>query len=65
MLRLRLAEGLDLNRAASLYDIDAIKLLNKAKPMEQHGLLQTKNGVISLTPQGFLVSNAIIAELLS
>jgi oxygen-independent coproporphyrinogen-3 oxidase len=64
MLRLRLSEGLDLSQAASLYDIDAKRILAKAKPMEEHGLIKTKNGVISLTPQGFLVSNSIIAGLL-
>jgi oxygen-independent coproporphyrinogen-3 oxidase len=64
MLRLRLAEGLDTNQAASLYNIDAEHILAKAKPMERHGLLKTKNGVITLTPHGFLVSNSVIAEIL-
>jgi oxygen-independent coproporphyrinogen-3 oxidase len=64
MLRLRLTEGLDLSQAASLYDIDAKRILAKAKPMEEHGLLKTKSGAISLTPQGFLVSNSVIAGLL-
>jgi oxygen-independent coproporphyrinogen-3 oxidase len=64
MLRLRLAEGLDLTQAASLYDIDVSSIITKAKPMEQHGLLKTKNGVISLTPRGLLVSNSVIAGIL-
>ncbi len=59
MLRLRLAEGLDLNKAPG-----AEKIFAKARPMQAHGLLAIKNGVISLTPKGFLISNTIIAELL-
>ena len=57
MLRLRLTAGLDLSEKPHI--------LAKAAPMERHGLLRIKNGVISLTPQGFLLSNKIIAELLA
>ncbi len=59
MLRLRLTEGLNLDQAP-----DAEKLLTKAKPIQAHGLLEIKNGAISLTPKGFLVSNTVIGELL-
>ncbi len=38
--------------------------MSKAELLEKHGLLRINNGRIMLTPQGCLVSNEIIAELI-
>lgn len=64
MLRLRLCEGLDLTAAAKKFNIDTSKTAKKAAALESHGLLSFKNNIISLTPKGFLLSNAVTAELL-
>lgn len=64
MLRLRLCDGLDLNRAASRYGADVDAIAKKAEPLQKNGLLTVKNGVIALTPRGFLVSNSVTAALL-
>lgn len=58
MLALRMTKGV---AAAELSAMAQKKL-----PMlEKQGYLQVKNGCVSLTPQGFAVSNAVIATLLS
>jgi len=62
MLRLRLTEGLNLAKAAEIYNVDTDKIAKKTKPL--NGLLKIKDGVITLTPQGFLLSNAVTAALL-
>ena len=67
MLQLRLSEGLDLNKLAEefLNKIDQNKINRLAKKAElfaKNGLVIFKNNVISLTDEGALVSNAIIAD---
>ena len=67
MLQLRLSEGLDLNKLAAefLNKIDQNKINRLAKKAElfaKNGLVIFKNNVISLTDEGALVSNAIIAD---
>lgn len=64
MLRLRLCEGLDLTEAGERFGVETGSIAKKATALERHGLLVFKNNVISLTPQGFLLSNAVTAELL-
>ena len=64
MLRLRLSEGLCTDEAEQLFSVPARTLLRKAERFQKAGLLTVKNGCISLTPQGFLVSNELIAELI-
>lgn len=64
MLRLRLTEGLDLAAARDAYGIEPHTILQKAKPLQGRGLLQTDGLTISLTPEGFLLSNAVIGTLL-
>lgn len=63
MLRLRLAEGLDLLEAEKRYGADVAACLLAAGPLERAGLLKVEGERIRLTPEGFLVSNAIIAAL--
>ncbi len=67
MLQLRLSEGFDLNKLAEefLNKIDQNKINRLAKKAElfaKKGLVIFKNNVISLTDEGALVSNAIIAD---
>ena len=64
MLRLRLTDGLNLDEAASLYGIDTGKITRKVKPLIKSGLVKMKNGAGSLTPRGFLLSNAVTGALL-
>ncbi|MCI8442107.1 MAG: radical SAM family heme chaperone HemW [Provencibacterium sp.] len=64
MLRLRLDEGLDLMEAERRYAIDRKGCLAAAAPLERAGLLKTEGSRLRLTPQGFLVSNAVILQLL-
>lgn len=64
MLRLRLCEGLDLKQTAALYGVDTSNIAEKARALERNRLVKTDNGVISLTPEGFLLSNTVTAALL-
>jgi len=63
MLGLRLREGITPAQCGfSLQEGD--KLLKKARPLEQAGLLTVTEDRIALTADGFLLSNSIIATLL-
>lgn len=59
MLGLRLREGV------ALSDYPQFDLLKKAELLEKHGLCEIQKGRLSLTKNGFLVSNEIIREFLS
>lgn len=59
MLGLRLTEGINVDRFPDVKD----KLLKKTDLFERAGLMKRDGSRISLTPEGFLVSNSIIAEL--
>ena len=65
MLALRLSEGLIFenykNRFAKELSQDIIK---KAEELEKHGLIKVTDKNISLTVNGFLISNTVICELL-
>jgi oxygen-independent coproporphyrinogen-3 oxidase len=65
MLALRLSEGLrnDLFKLRFGMDIPERYILN-AKRFEKMGLLYIDEAGVRLTPQGFLVSNYIISEIL-
>lgn len=66
MLRLRLADGLDLAEFSGKFP-DAPKpseILEKARLFEKPGLLKIDEGKIRFTPKGFLLSNALTAEIL-
>jgi len=60
MLSLRLCSGLDMSK----YPQEKDRVLNKAKPLEKFGYLTINNDIISLTPNGFLISNSIIEKLI-
>lgn len=63
MLGLRLTEGIRLQRVSELFSPRGAERLERlATVYERHGLLTAKNGIVSLTPKGALLSNSIIAE---
>jgi oxygen-independent coproporphyrinogen-3 oxidase len=64
MLRLRLTEGLDTKLCARRFGVSYRALFKNARPRDAAGLLRTAKGVIRLTPDGFIVSNAVIGRLL-
>lgn len=65
MLRLRLTQGLHLTEAAALYPgEDYTALLSRAKALVPHGLCKAGENIVSLTPQGFLLSNTVICRIL-
>ena len=65
MLRLRLTEGLTTSGCMSRFGHNIPEeMLKKARLYEKHGLLKADETGIRLNPKGFLVSNAIIADLL-
>lgn len=61
MTRLRTREGLDLSRYG--VERDAEELLRKAAPYLKSGLLGLRDGMLSLTRDGIMVSDEIIADL--
>ena len=65
MLALRLSEGLIFENFEKRFNkrIDN-KIVKKAKELEKHGLVRVTDTNISLTVDGFLVSNTVICELL-
>lgn len=65
MLRLRLSDGLDVLELAEKFpEVSAAEILENAKPFEKPGLLKINGSKISFTPKGFLLSNALTAEIL-
>ena len=65
MLRLRLSDGLDVSELAEKFpEVDPAEILENAKPFEKPGLLKISGSKISFTPKGFLISNALTAEIL-
>lgn len=65
MLRLRLSEGLNLRTCAEKFGADTSVIAQKARALERNNLLAARGEVIALTPRGFLLSNAVTAELLA
>lgn len=67
MLNLRLTEGLQLAKCESKFGSEGIvkfnKLIKNAKKCPQ-GLLWANSDRVNFTPQGFLVSNALLVKLL-
>lgn len=67
MLRLRLVSGLDLNELSICYPEEKIRIDNIKKlstELSKAGLCRCKDGVVSLTVDGFLVSNRIIGRFI-
>jgi len=60
MLALRLSEGLDLKK----YPREAPFVLKRAEKFKNTPLLEVNDRKINLTPEGFVVSNSLISELL-
>ncbi len=64
MLNLRLKEGLSLGELKNEYNVvPSAAFMNKIKLFEKNGLCTLKNNTVSLTDEGMLVSNEIIAQL--
>lgn len=65
MLRLRLVAGLDYAEAKTRYPgLSLAPLQREAKLLADHSLVRCGETGISLTPQGFLLSNSVIWRLL-
>lgn len=64
MLRLRTAHGIEEAEYQRLFSMSFAPLEEKLLEYEGHGLARREDGRWRLTPQGFLVSNAIIGSLL-
>ena len=63
MLRLRTILGISPEEYEKNYLMPFAPLLEEIKPLAERGLFIQRNGRWSLTPEGFLVSNEIIARL--
>lgn len=65
MLRLRLSDGLDTAELQAKFpEVNGNGIIENAKPFEKPGLLKINGSKISFTPKGFLLSNALTAEIL-
>ncbi len=62
---LRLAEGVPLAEVQRLFSGAEARLDHLLKRLSDQGLAETGGERLRLTPRGFLVSNAVLAELLS
>ena len=65
MLRARLADGIrwaSLRERYPAYDCDALR--GRAKPLADAGFLELDGEGLHLTVRGFLVSNAVIENLI-
>ena len=62
MLRLRLSEGVDINELQRLFGVEKAAVLDRLGELPPK-LYRRKGDIISLTPEGFLVSNAVIGIL--
>lgn len=60
MLRLRLCDGFDFSE----FPEESDHVIKKAEQLEKYGLVKINGNFISLTPEGFLVSNSIIEEII-
>jgi oxygen-independent coproporphyrinogen-3 oxidase len=65
MLRLRLSEGIDLAEASRLFGGEAEELRQRAEAFIRSGHARLEGGRLSLTPEGFLISNTVISALLA
>lgn len=65
LLGLRLCQGIDRKEAAAAYpDHDWDGLWQKSRPMIGAGYMKEENGRLFFTPEGFLLSNSILARIL-
>ncbi|MEG0614847.1 MAG: radical SAM family heme chaperone HemW [Oscillospiraceae bacterium] len=63
MLKIRLAEGVNLDECNKIYGINQSLILQKCNLMEKNGLVKIDKNTIKLTRNGCLLSNQIIAKL--
>ena len=63
MLGLRLAEGISLS-GLGFSPEDTGRIVSAARPFQKAGLLEIRGDRMRLNPEGFLVSNSILAELI-
>lgn len=65
MLRLRLSSGLRLSSLKARFGESCVnEIIKKAPLLKKNGLVSFDGEALSLTEKGFLVSNAVIAELI-
>ena len=65
MLRLRLESGLSVSETRSLYGSGAVEnIIKKAPLLNERGLVNFDGERLSLTTQGMLISNSVIAEFI-
>lgn len=65
MLRLRLTKGLDIDELLHLYpNVDSEGILRRSRLYTSSGLVKIDGRSINFTPKGFLLSNALTAEIL-
>ncbi len=65
MLQLRLKKGLSLSRLQNLYgEKSLIKIKGKAQFLKEQGLIDFDGETLSLTRNGYLLSNSVICELI-
>lgn len=64
ILRLRLSEGLNLEKYKEAYGEPSKDFLRKIDKYCKTGLMKADGNSVSFTPRGFLVSNTIIADLI-
>ncbi len=66
MLALRLSEGLVFENFRNRFGYDLPQnIINKAKELEKHALVKVTENSLSLTVNGFLVSNSVISTLIT
>lgn len=65
MLGLRLTEGIDLSALSAMYPFDLQQAEQLAGKYARYGLLRKNGCRIALTPEGFLLSNSILADFLA
>jgi oxygen-independent coproporphyrinogen-3 oxidase len=63
MLKLRLKEGLS-RKICEEFNVDFERIIKKAEPLKKAGLVKISDDKISITKEGFLVSNEIISRII-
>ncbi len=65
MLRLRLSEGLDFKKAKERFpDFEKEYYISKARSLQKNNLVRVSDESISLTKEGFLLSNAVTGKII-
>lgn len=64
MLKLRTCDGIDPNVFEQRFEVSFAPFANKLEKYRRSGLTTLENGRWRLTPEGFLVSNAILTDIL-